>query len=116
MEHGERTRSDDEQKALERIQEQAASENIRVTQHAQQEMAEEEITLDEVLEAIASAQMLENYPEHRRGACCLLNGLSQAGRGLHVVCTTARAILIIVTVYEPKPPKWVSPTRRSQER
>lgn len=97
---------------LKRIRIQAAEENIRVTQHAQQEMVEEEITLDEVLEVIASGHILENYPEHRRGSCCLLNGLTRSGRPTHVVCTTSRSALIIITVYEPKPPKRVTPTRR----
>ena len=97
---------------LEQIHVQAAKENIRITQHAQQEMVEENITLDEVLQAIARGQILENYPEHRRGACCLLNGLTQNGRPLHIVCTTAQPELIIITVYEPKPPKWVTSTQR----
>jgi hypothetical protein len=97
-----------------RIQEQAAKQDIRVTQHAQEEMDEEEITLDEVLEAIASGQILEDYPEHRRGPCCLLYGRSQKGRPLHIVCTTAQPLLILITVYEPLPPKWVSPTKRSK--
>lgn len=97
---------------LKRIRAQADVENIRVTQHAQQEMVEENIVLNEVLEAIAAGQILENYPEHRRGACCLLNGLTKNGRPLHIVCTTARPILIIITVYEPKPPKWITPVQR----
>jgi hypothetical protein len=84
--------------ALERIYAQAATENIRITQHAQQEMVEEDITLDEVLQAIARGHILENYPEHRRGACCLLTGLTQKGRPLHIVYTTARPGLIIITV------------------
>jgi hypothetical protein len=96
---------------LERIYAQAATENIRITQHAQQEMVEEDITLDEVLQAIARGHILENYLEHRRGACCLLNGLTQKSRPLHIVCTTARPGLIIITVYEPKPPKWMTPTQ-----
>ncbi len=70
---------------LERIRAQVDIENIRVTQHAQQEMVEEDITLDEVIEAIGKGQILENYPKHRRGACCLLNGLTQKGRPLHIV-------------------------------
>jgi hypothetical protein len=97
---------------LERIYAQAATENIRITQHAQQEMVEEDISLDEVLQAIIRGHILENYPEHRRGACCLLNGLTQNSRPLHIVCTTARPVLIIITVYEPKPPKWMTPTQR----
>ncbi len=97
---------------LTRIQRQAAAEAIRVTQHAQEEMDAEEITLDEVLAAIANGQILEDYSEHRRGPCCLLNGRTHIGRSLHVVCTTAQTRLIIITVYEPLPPKWVSPTQR----
>jgi hypothetical protein len=74
---------------LERIYAQAATENIRITQHAQQEMVEEDITLDEVLQAIARRHIWENYPEHRRGACCLLNDLTQNSRPLHIISTTA---------------------------
>ncbi len=90
----------------------AATETLRVTQHAQEEMDAEEITLDEVLAAIAGGQIIEDYPDHRRGACCLLGGTTSAGRPLHVVCTTDRPLLIIITVYEPRPPKWVTPTER----
>ena len=99
---------------LERIRAQVVAENIRITQHAQQEMAEEDISLNEVLEAISTGDILENYPQHRRGACCLLNGLTENGHPLHIVCTTARSVLIIITVYRPKPPKWVTPTQRRQ--
>ena len=97
---------------LRRIRTQSVSGNIRITPHAQQEMVEEDITLDEVIEAIDKGQILENYPKHRRGACCLLNGLTEKGRPLHIVCTTARRVLIIITVYEAKPPKWVTPIQR----
>ena len=75
-------------------------------------MVAESILLSEVLEAIASSQLLENYPERRRGACCLTLGHTRAGRPLHIVCTTEAPLLIIITVYEPKPPKWVTPTKR----
>jgi len=98
--------------ALEQIRAQASTENISVTQHAQQEMAEEDITIDEVLESIAAGHILESYPEHRRGACCLLNGITKKGRPLHIVCTTVQPMLITITVYEPKPTKWATPTQR----
>jgi hypothetical protein len=97
---------------LERIRAQAAVENIRVTQHAQQEMVEEDVVLDQVLEVISTGRILESYPEHRRGACCLLCGFTRSERPLHIVCTTARPELIIITVYEPRPPKWITPTQR----
>lgn len=99
---------------LARIQEQAITQTLRVTQHAQKEMDAEEITLDEVLAAVANSQILEDYSEHKRGSCCLLYGRTDKERPLHVVCTTAQPLLIIITVYEPLPPKWVSPTQRRQ--
>lgn len=95
-----------------RIRAQVKEENLFVTQHAQQEMIEEGITLSDVTEAILTGQVLENYAEHKRGACCLVTGFTHGGRPIHVVCTTARPALIIVTVYEPKPPKWKTPSQR----
>ena len=75
-------------------------------------MVAEEITLPEVYDSVLSGEVLENYPGHRRGACCLVNGVTAGGRRLHVVCTTSRSVLIIITVYEPRPPKWTTPTAR----
>ncbi|OFV97856.1 MAG: hypothetical protein A3H28_07440 [Acidobacteria bacterium RIFCSPLOWO2_02_FULL_61_28] len=102
--------------ALTQIKSQATAGRIRVTQHAAQEMAEEEASLDEVLEAIQNAEILEYYAEHRRGPCCLLNGRTKQGRFLHVVCTTAQPVLVLITVYEPKPPKWTTPGVRGEKR
>ena len=106
--------SSDKGKILKRIRQQAAGGEVRVTQHAHIEMIENEVSYDDVVTAIASekAEILENYSEHRRGACCLLGGSTNTGRALHVVCTTAQTQLIIITVYEPKPPKWVTPRKR----
>jgi hypothetical protein len=97
------------------IRKQAQAGEYRLTVHAHQEMWDEDISLSEVLEAITTAHVLENYPEHRRGPCCLINGRTVQGRALHVVCTTVCEMLILITVYEPKPPKWISPTQRRQQ-
>lgn len=99
---------------LDEIQDQVRAGNIRVTLHAQQEMVEEDVSLDDVLEAILRGQVLEDYPHHKRGACCLLNRLTGEGRAIHVVCTTDQPTLVIITVYEPSWPKWVTPTQRRQ--
>ena len=97
---------------LTRIRIQAAGRAIRVTDHAREEMEEESITLAEVLESIANCQIIENYPDHKRGSCCLLYGLTARRRPLHVVCTTSLPLLVIITAYVPVPPKWIGPTER----
>ncbi len=98
---------------LVQIQALAAARAIRITDHAREEMEEEAIILAEVQEAIANGQIIENYPDHRRGPCCLLSGVTAQRRPLHVVCTTSLSFLVIITVYVPGPPKWVNPTERN---
>ncbi|MCZ7668999.1 MAG: DUF4258 domain-containing protein [Chloroflexi bacterium] len=59
---------------LTHLRNQIQVENVRITIHAQQEMLEEAISLDDVYTAIQAGRIIENYPEHRRGACCLILG------------------------------------------
>lgn len=86
--------------------------------HALNAMEQEEprFTVEDVYEALGTGQILENYPEAIRGPCCLINGNTYRGRPVHVVCTTARRPLFIITVYEPKPPKFITPTQRGPNR
>src|SRR5947208_16948845 len=95
------------------IQAQAAARAIRITDHAREEMEAEAITLAEVRQAITAGQIIENYPDHRRGGCCLLSGPTIQARPLHVVCTASLSMLVIITVHVPPRPKWMSPTARS---
>ena len=106
----------DEQASLERIRSQAAAGAVRISLHAHAAMADESFRLDDVLQALASdsAEIIENYPAHRRGPCCLVNSKTGGGRAVHVVCTTAQPALILITVYEPLPPKWVTPRQRGR--
>ncbi|MCU0858829.1 MAG: DUF4258 domain-containing protein [Pontiellaceae bacterium] len=84
-----------------------------MTAHAHQEMVEEDILLEDVLCVLRRPVVIENYPDHKRGACCLVCGRNTEGRDIHVVCTTSLDLAIVITVYEPKEPKWENPfTRR----
>lgn len=75
-------------------------------------MVEEDIPVDDVLRALSDVKVLEEYPEDRRGPSCLVLGYSPVGRPIHVVCATAQPHLVLITVYEPRPPKWLTPTQR----
>ncbi|MFB3920701.1 MAG: DUF4258 domain-containing protein [Terriglobia bacterium] len=65
---------------LARIKSRAVAGAFRITQHAHREMVEVKIGLDEVLAALRRGEILEHYPEHRRGACCLVSGETDEGR------------------------------------
>ncbi|MGC9194012.1 MAG: DUF4258 domain-containing protein [Syntrophobacteraceae bacterium] len=85
---------------------------LKFTIHAHQEMVEEDITTSELLSSLADCILLEDYPDHKRGACCLVCGKTKNGRYLHTVCTYGYPEAIIITTYEPKPPKWETAFKR----
>jgi len=95
-----------------RIRELVTNERVVFTLHAHEEMVGENFSADDTLHALASGELLENYPDHKRGPCCLINGTALDGRPLHAVCATALPNLVIITVYEPCAPKWITPRER----
>jgi len=97
-----------------RIRSHAKTKTIKLTLHAHQEMVEEAITVSELRAALETSILLEDYPDHKRGACCLVCGQALTGRFVHVVCTVDLPDLVIITVYEPKPPKWETPYKRGK--
>ena len=99
-----------------RLREQAGADRLRVTVHAHQEMVEEDVSVDDVRDVLLRARVVENYPEHKRGPCCLVCGRSSRGEYVHVVCTTSLELVIIITVYKPNLPKWASPYERGGTR
>ncbi|MGI9174228.1 MAG: DUF4258 domain-containing protein [Rhodothermales bacterium] len=69
--------------------------------------------MEDVYEGPAPARSWRTT-QRPRGLCCLVNGKTRRGRPIHVVCTTARTPLFVVTVYEPKPPKFITPSQRGR--
>src|SRR5258708_3917679 len=86
-----------------------------LTRHAETERMEEDIDILNVEEAILSGKILELYPSDPRGSSCLLLGWA-AGRPLHVVGGRKKGWAVIITVYRPLPPHWITPEiRRKKE-
>jgi len=83
------------------------------SEHAQQEAAAEQISVDDIKHAILMGQELEPYPDDPRGPSCLMVGQDGSGRWIHVLCGNFdREDLLIITVYLPQPPKWEDPFTR----
>ena len=97
---------------LRQIQRDVLYGKLVLTLHGAQEALAEQITTAEIREAILNGSILEDYPEHRRGPCCLIHGKTESGRDLHLVVTKERAPVRVITVYVPQPPRWVTPLQR----
>jgi len=79
-----------------------------LTVHGLKEATADDVSVGEVLQALLNeaAELIEDYPEHGRGPCCLVLGWTQAGRPLHLVVTHPPNVAVI-TVYVPDQVKWI---------
>ena len=97
---------------------QSAEKKIIYSVHALDEMiAEDEmITKDEIRYIISGGEIIEDYPEDKRGHSCLMSGISGSNRPVHVVCAPKEDYLAIITTYLPSLTKWESDfkTRRKK--
>ncbi|MBM4136784.1 MAG: DUF4258 domain-containing protein [Nitrospira sp.] len=87
---------------------QSSEKNIIYSLHALEEMnAEDEmITTDEVRHVVFNGEILEDYPEDKRGHSCLMFGMPNNRRPVHVVCAPKEEYLAIITAYIPSLEKW----------
>ncbi len=94
------------------IQEAYQGDRVLFTAHARREMMEDEfgqIFEVEVAAAVASGEIIREYPEDRPYPSCLILGRSVSGRPLHLVVALddSEARSVIVTVYQPDPDRWL---------
>ena len=66
------------------------------------------ITVQDVREAVARGEIIEDYPDDKYGPSCLIFALSGSGRPLHIQCSyPSRPLVKIITLYEPDANLWV---------
>jgi hypothetical protein len=94
------------------IKEQVEKGDYQLKLHAVERASIRGIDPLEVKEALVNGEIIEDYPEDKRGHSCLVYGKSRVGKDIHVLCGTAYDILWIITVYEPNPEEWVNPKTR----
>lgn len=85
-----------------------------LTAHASNRAVERDIDSFEIEEAVIAGVVIEDYPDDKYSPSCLILGLTQTGRILHVHLCYPPDVKVI-TVYEPSPDEWSSDwkTRKS---
>ena len=100
-------------KTLEVIRRQLASGEFEFSHHAFQRAVERNISEQEIREAGAAAELIEDYPDDKYAPSALLFGLSAAGRALHFQVSFDDTVLTkIITIYEPDPNEWIEDRKR----
>jgi hypothetical protein len=86
----------------------AASRRLLFLPHAIMQMSRPErlISTEEIQYVIEHGEVIEDYPDDRRGHSCLLLGTGENDRAIHIVCSPKPDYLAIITAYLPDPAIW----------
>ena len=101
---------------IDEIRRKFASNKVEFTKHAAVRSLTRNIAISEIREAIAVGEVIEDYPDDKYGPSCLIFGRTTSDRPLHIQCSDpSRAILKIITVYEPTPDEWIEFKQRKSK-
>ncbi len=74
---------------------------------------ERNVSEQEIRDAGAGAEIIEDYPQDKFSPGALLLGFTAAGRPLHFQVSFGDADLTkIITIYEPDPKEWIEHRKR----
>ena len=101
---------------IEEIRNKIVQNQFEFSQHALNQSIVRHIGVQELREAMANGQIIEDYPDDKYGPSCLILGFTVAARPLHVQCSyPSRPLVKIITLYQPNPEMWIDfKVRRTQ--
>lgn len=92
---------------IEEIRQKVADEQFEFSKHAVDQSILRQVQVQEIREVIANGQVIEDYPNDKYSPSCLISGLTQSRRPIHVQCSyPSRPLVRIITLYQPDPQKW----------
>jgi len=94
---------------LQQVRELVARREVHVSDHGYDELAEDEIFIDDVVAGIDTAIVVEDYPTYHKGPCVLVLQHDGQGQPIHVVWGIAKnttSPAVVVTAYRPDSDRW----------
>ena len=92
---------------IEQIRHDITAGRFEFSRHAFLRAVERNISAEDIIQAGAMAEVIEEYPDDKYLPSCLLLGFTQKQRPLHMqVCHTDTNMVKIITLYEPDPRQW----------
>lgn len=92
---------------IEEIRRKILEQEFEFSKHAVDQSILRKIRVQEVKEMIVNGEIIEDYPDDKYGASCLICGLTSSGRPIHLQCSyPSRPLLKVITLYEPSTERW----------
>lgn len=90
-----------------KIQELVKKKDYLFSEHADEERTKDQLTVQEIEEAIIAGRVVEERLDDTRGESRLIAGVSKNGKLIHAVIGVRFEKPVIVTVYLPSVEKWI---------
>ena len=94
---------------LEQVRALVARGDVRVSLHGYEELTTDNIAVRDIINGLATAVLVEDYPDYAKGPCVLVLQRDHANQPLHVVWGIPKgqeSPAVVVTAYRPDPAKW----------
>lgn len=83
--------------------------SVKISEHGYDELADDDLTVSEIMNGIKDARIVEEYPDYPKGRCILLLQKDLNGNPVHALWGIPKgqnSPLVLVTAYRPDPKRW----------
>lgn len=83
--------------------------DIRISDHGYDELANDMLTVREIVTNAQNAKLIEDYPNFKKGSSILILQKDHKGKTIHVVWGIPKGFerpAVLITAYRPDPKKW----------
>lgn len=91
-------------------------EKIAVTKHARNRLIERNITMDDIVNAVSTGEIIKQYEDDKPLPSCLILGYSEKNKKMHVVVSIDEEYMYLITAYYPDPLQWNADFKTRKER
>ena len=100
---------------IETLRKYYAEDKVFVTEHAAERFRQRGIDAKDIRQALDNGDIIEQYPDDYPFPSCLVFGVDETGKVLHICMSDEGSSSRVITAYYPDPNRWSEDLRTRRE-